>query len=190
MATGKRTKKSGQLTNKQAAFVQEYLKDNNATQAAIRAGFAASTADKQVYMWVGKNRDDCPVKYQHIWDAVQAAMAERQERLQIDADWILKELVKLYQIDISRLFVDGQLKPLDAMTDDERKLLSTYASNTGLKLFDKTKLLEMIGQHIQVSAFKQNVEVSGKIDVADAILKSAKCKRKTLIAGAKDDQGD
>lgn len=34
------------LTAKQARFVQEYLKDQNATQAAIRAGYSAATANK------------------------------------------------------------------------------------------------------------------------------------------------
>ena len=32
------------LTNKQIAFINEYLKDFNATQAAIRAGYSAKTA--------------------------------------------------------------------------------------------------------------------------------------------------
>jgi len=36
------------LTAKQAAFVDEYLKDNNATQAAIRAGYSAKTANNIV----------------------------------------------------------------------------------------------------------------------------------------------
>ena len=36
------------LTAKQAAFVDEYLKDNNATQAAIRAGYSAKSANKIV----------------------------------------------------------------------------------------------------------------------------------------------
>ena len=32
------------MTPKQAAFVQQYLVDKNATQAAIRAGYSAKTA--------------------------------------------------------------------------------------------------------------------------------------------------
>lgn len=35
------------LTPKQAAFVREYLVDRNATQAAIRAGYSAHTAQEQ-----------------------------------------------------------------------------------------------------------------------------------------------
>ena len=35
------------LTEKQQRFVEEYLVDLNATQAAIRAGYAVKTADVQ-----------------------------------------------------------------------------------------------------------------------------------------------
>lgn len=35
------------LTDKQARFVQEYLKDCNGTQAAIRAGYSEKTAQEQ-----------------------------------------------------------------------------------------------------------------------------------------------
>lgn len=37
--------KKGKLTEKQQRFVDEYLIDLNATQAAIRAGYSVKTAD-------------------------------------------------------------------------------------------------------------------------------------------------
>ena len=37
----------GKLTNKQTLFCQEYIKDFNATQAAIRAGYSKKTANEQ-----------------------------------------------------------------------------------------------------------------------------------------------
>lgn len=43
---GGRGVKKGKLTPKQAMFVKEYLIDLNATQAAIRAGYSARTADR------------------------------------------------------------------------------------------------------------------------------------------------
>jgi phage terminase small subunit len=43
---GRAVAKEG-LTPKQAAFVMEYLKDLNATQAAIRAGYSKKTASSQ-----------------------------------------------------------------------------------------------------------------------------------------------
>lgn len=38
---------SSTLTDKQARFVEEYLIDNNGTQAAIRAGYSPNTAESQ-----------------------------------------------------------------------------------------------------------------------------------------------
>lgn len=40
-------KLSGKLTLKQRRFVFEYMKDGNATQAAVRAGYSAKTANEQ-----------------------------------------------------------------------------------------------------------------------------------------------
>jgi phage terminase small subunit len=44
------------LTPKQQRFIQEYLIDLNATQAAIRAGYSAKNADKIGSQQLGKTR--------------------------------------------------------------------------------------------------------------------------------------
>ena len=49
--------KTAKLTEKQQRFVDEYLIDLNATQAAIRAGYSAKTADQQ---------GSRPVSYTHL----------------------------------------------------------------------------------------------------------------------------
>ena len=72
MATG--------LLAKQQRFVQEYLLDLNATQAAIRAGYSPKTADVQA------SRLLTNVK---VREAIAEAMAKRSERTQIDQDWVL-----------------------------------------------------------------------------------------------------
>lgn len=43
------------LTPKQGAFVREYVKDHNATQAAIRAGFSDKSAGVQGYQLLQRN---------------------------------------------------------------------------------------------------------------------------------------
>ena len=42
------------LTDKQKRFVEEYLVDLNATQAAIRAGYSEKTAEQQAYQLLQK----------------------------------------------------------------------------------------------------------------------------------------
>lgn len=73
----------GQLTPKQEAFVHEYLVDLNATQAAIRAGYSPRTARAQGHRLL-TDAD--------IAAAIEAAQAERSERLRLTADDVLRGL--------------------------------------------------------------------------------------------------
>ncbi len=71
------------LTPKQERFVQEYLIDLNATQAAIRAGYSVKTARQ-----VGTENLSKPV----ISDAIERARNARSERTEMTADWVLEQL--------------------------------------------------------------------------------------------------
>ncbi len=71
------------LTSKQRRFVEEYLVDLNATQAAIRAGYSAKTARQ-----VGAENLSKP----YIDAAVQAAMDARSERTGITQDYVLSTI--------------------------------------------------------------------------------------------------
>ena len=68
------------LTDKQQAFVNEYLVDLNATQAAIRAGYSEKTASEMGYENLSKPQ---------IADAIQKAMEKRSGRTEIDQDYVL-----------------------------------------------------------------------------------------------------
>lgn len=71
------------LTPKQQRFVDEYLVDANATQAAIRAGYSEKTARQ-----AGAENLSKPV----IRQAIEAAQAARSERTQVTADWVITQL--------------------------------------------------------------------------------------------------
>lgn len=68
------------MTPKQEAFVREYLVDLNATQAAIRAGYSAKTAEQQGYQLL---------QNPSVSDAVKIAMDARSERIELTADFVL-----------------------------------------------------------------------------------------------------
>ena len=74
------------LTAKQAAFVQEYLVDLNATQAAIRAGYSQRRAGAIGYQLLQKTT---------VQEAIKAAMDERGDRTHITQDFVLAELYKI-----------------------------------------------------------------------------------------------
>jgi len=71
------------LTPKQQRFVEEYLVDLNATQAAIRAGYSERTADQQ------GSRLLANVK---VKAAIAVAVERRSEDTGITAAWALQRL--------------------------------------------------------------------------------------------------
>lgn len=68
------------MTPKQERFVQEYLIDLNATQAATRAGYSARTANEQGARLLANVS---------VRSALEAAMKDRGARTQITADYVL-----------------------------------------------------------------------------------------------------
>jgi len=74
------------LTAKQAAFVQEYLIDLNATQAAIRAGYSKKRA-KQTGAENVTKRD--------IKAEIDKALEERSKRTKIDQDQVIENITRI-----------------------------------------------------------------------------------------------
>lgn len=81
------------LTPKQKRFVDEYLIDLNATQAAIRAGYSKRTAE-----WIGPQL----LGKTHVSEAVTERMRARELRTEITQDRVLQELAKIAFSDIRR----------------------------------------------------------------------------------------
>lgn len=75
---------SKKLTDKQARFVEEYLIDTNATQAAIRAGYSAKTA---------KPKGNELKKHPAIAAAIEAGLANLSERCQVTQDDVIRGLL-------------------------------------------------------------------------------------------------
>lgn len=158
----------GGLTEKQKRFVQEYLKDLNATQAAIRAGYSERTASAVGYENLRKPQ---------IEKALAEAMQQRCERTKIDADYVLKRLVEIDQMDIADILAeDGSLLPVTIWPKVWRTTLSgmevqTLGSRADLNILkkvkwpDKVKNLELLGKHVMVQAFNEKSSVSGEITI-------------------------
>ncbi|RVT36892.1 terminase small subunit [Acinetobacter indicus] len=154
------------LTDKQQRFVDEYLIDLNATQAAIRAGYSEKTAAA-----IGAENLIKP----NIQNAIQEAQARRQEQTQIDAAYVLRRLVEIDQMDVLDIMDDdGNVKPLRDWPKIWRQYISnieTISVDDGegwlkkIKWPDKVKNLELLGKHVSVGAFKDKVEHSGKLEI-------------------------
>ena len=72
------------LTRKQQRFVEEFLIDLNATQAAIRAGYSKATAAAQASRLLTNA---------NVAETIAAAQAKQAERAEIDTAWVIARLV-------------------------------------------------------------------------------------------------
>ena len=167
------------LSQKQQAFCREYLVDLNATQAAIRAGYAP----KRAYAMGHEN-----LKKPEIAATIQAAMSKRAEKAEVDAEWVLKRLAQDATADVADLYDEnGNLKPINdwpmawrtglvAGIDTVQERVGTdpegkpeFAVVRKVRLADRTKLIELLGKHVDIGAFKDRVEHSGKLTLESLI---------------------
>ena len=157
------------LKGKQARFVEEYLKDLNATQAAIRAEYSVKTAYSQ-----GQRL----LKKVEVQKAIEEANKARSERTKIDSDYVLHRLAEIDRMDVlDILHDDGSLRAvrdwppiwrqyiggMDVLTSITRVNDETEIENIlkKIKWPDKLKNLDLIGKHVNVQAWRERQELTG-----------------------------
>lgn len=163
---------SGALTAKQSRFVAEYLIDLNATQAAIRAGYSAKTAQQ-----ISSENLSKPV--------VAAAIAEGQKVLAaksgVTAERIVKELAKIGFSNMQDYVSTHEGEPYIDLRDLERDqwaavgelTVDRYTDGRGedarevkrikFKLSDKRASLVDLGRHLGM--FTDKTEITGPVTV-------------------------
>ena len=124
------------LTPKQAAFCREYVVDLNATQAAIRAGYSRRTANEQGAQNLAKLS---------IRAEVGRLLAERAQRVEVDADFVVRALVENVQRSM-------QVVPV---LDGEGNPIGQYRYNGAVA----NKALELLGRHLGMFTDKQEIAV-------------------------------
>lgn len=155
------------MTPKQQRFVEEYLIDLNATQAAIRAGYSEATAQEQSSRLLSNVM---------VSDAIAALKAERSAKVGLDAAWLLQRLADEATADVNDLYTEnGRIKPVKdwpliwrqgLVAGLEVETIGEGAGHlTKVKLSDRIKRLELIGKHIDVQAFRDQVAQSGSVNL-------------------------
>jgi len=144
------------LTVKQARFALEYVKDGNAKQAAVRAGYSEATAAEIGSKLLTKH---------HVLAAVSAGLKRHLGNLDLSVERIIQEAARVGISDIRELFdpktqrmlspaqmpenivrAIGSVKVTETVTtskDDEETVVST---TTEIKLWDKLRGLELIAK--------------------------------------------
>jgi len=158
------------LTAKQEQFVQEYMIDLNATQAAIRAGYKPSSAED-----IGRQL----LRKTPVAAAIARAKAERARRTGFNADRVLEELALIAFADLGEFveFGPGGIRIKDAEGLDVRmrramaEVTETKTETGGslkFKLHDKLGALKLLGQHLGMFVDKVEHRHSGEVKVSFA----------------------
>ena len=169
------------LSARQQAFVEEYLVDLNAPQAAMRAGYSRSYP-VQIAWKLMRNTA--------VRDAIDTAKEQRSRRTQIHADWLLSRLAEEALADIADLYDEnGGLKPVDQwpliwrqglvaavevkeLFEGRGESREAIGRVSQVKLSDRIKRLELIGKHIDVQASREKVEVEVSGSLAERLARA------------------
>lgn len=160
------------LSPQQDKFVRAYLRTSNATQSAIEAGYSRHTADSQGGRLL-----------QHA--GVQARLKRAAERAivsqELTAQRVVEEMRRLAMVDIRDYYdAQGNVKPVTEWTPEMgacvggmETIIKNAKAGDGItdeilkiKLWDKTRALDMLGKHfgllvtrIEVTNLDKKVEV-------------------------------
>jgi len=133
------------LNRKQRTFVNEYIVDCNATQAAIRAGYSAKTAHVTGPRLLTNVR---------VAPEIDKALAKRKNRVVVTQDDVIRELAMIAFGDIEDYITWGPRGIILKAKDDRgtgrlvSKVSQTATGQMRLELHSKTQALEMLGRHL------------------------------------------
>lgn len=134
------------LTAKQARFVEEYLVDLNATQAAVRAGYSTRNSSEVGYSLLQKIT---------VQAAIQAAQRERSAKTGITAERVVQEIARIAFADPRDVAqwdaLQVRARDSDELTDDAAAAISEIKSTkdgVSVKLHSKVAALEQLAKHV------------------------------------------
>lgn len=162
---------TGPLRNaRHERFAQEYLVDLKAGPAYSRAGYKSE----------GNARDASAaalLRNPKVAARIAELQAERSDRTKIDADWVLRRLADEMSADVADLYDDdGRVKPIrqwpmiwrqglvagietiPEKVGDDAEGKPIIVNGYRIKLASRDKRLEMLGKHVYVSAFREQVD--------------------------------
>jgi phage terminase small subunit len=172
--------KNGQKAVKQrrTRFIKEYLLDQNATRAAIAAGYSAKTAKVQ-----GSQLLTNP----NVQAEIEAENAKVNAKLDLTVERVKTEIARLAFYDPAAFWNEnGTAKPIHEIDEDSRRAIAGFETaelfeGTGedrglagyikkFKLADKNKAIEMAARHLKMLTDK--VEVSGLDEMAEVVARA------------------
>jgi phage terminase small subunit len=174
------------LTDKQARFCEEYLKDLNSTKAALRSGYSAKTCRA-----IGCENLTKPI----IQERIRKKIKQISEDNEITVERIVKEIASAAFSNVADLFDEsGNLKDMKelerevaaAISSIDISEISTAAissidiseistaqgeigTTTKIRLWDKLKALEMLARYMRIFEGEKAPETATQVNIAQMI---------------------
>jgi len=161
--------KERELTEKQRKFIKEYLKDPNATQSAIKAGYSETSAYSTGCMLLKNHKIALELQRK------RELIASKVDKYEITPEKVLKEFAKVGFADMGEFANWGEdgvsLRSSSELTQEQTSAVgevtetrTTFGESgekvtTKIKLADKLKALENLGKHLGL--FKEQVNMVG-----------------------------
>lgn len=147
------------LTEKQQRFVDEYLIDLNATQAAIRTGYSVKTANEQGARLLANVS---------VQQKIAEKMAERSKRTGVNQDRVVLELAKIAFVNAADVIDPESATIKEGATNDDTAAIQSVKVKKGkgegvereIRLNDKLKALELLGKHLGMWNDKTDINVN------------------------------
>ncbi len=150
------------LSDRQRHFCDHYLMQPDEDKAKAAAGYAANAR---------------PLQSAKVTNEIRQRQAERSHNTDIDSRYLLLRLVAELEADLADLYdpKSGDILPIHQWPLIWRQGLVTsldttesgnlLTQTTKIKLSDRTKRLELIGKHVDVNAFKEQISIEQTINV-------------------------
>ncbi|MBN2427887.1 MAG: terminase small subunit [Deltaproteobacteria bacterium] len=151
------------LTARQQRFVAEYIKNPNATQAALKAGYKDGSIGRHL------------VTKKHVSEAIAERQEKLQKELEISQERTLNEIAAAAFLDIGEIFDEaGNLLHVDQIPEEARRAIASIETEKitrgrgddatpvtirKIRFHDKLKALEQLAKHLGL--FVEKHEHSG-----------------------------
>jgi phage terminase small subunit len=179
-----------EFTPQKEAFCREYIVDLNGTQAAMRAGYAESSASAAASRMLSIDK---------VCLRIRLLLEERNKRTEINADTVLLELLKIAKLDIRQAFTKSNtLKEIHELPDELAASISSIeidelfegygedkqiiGQTKKIKFWDKTKSLELLGRHLAL--FTDRIEKKSETTIK---MDWEKITKEDVLKAIKDD---
>lgn len=192
----------GSLKNaKQEKVCQAYVLNGHKMSAAYREGFdTARYTSRSVNNKASQffKLDDIRCR---VSELEQESKQMAEEKFTVDAEWVLRKAKQLADFNIKKFIVtddDGNaVYDFSTATDDDwwciseysvkslprgRGILQFHVEEVKIKTPDKIAALKLLGSHVNVQAFKENVDHSGTITNVQMSAEEYKAARQEMMA--------